>query len=59
MTIKKNSQTMTAGKKTVKYPDQDIELPTIGNASVNKERLMEYFDYFEIESLKMDLGVFE
>jgi DNA polymerase-1 len=44
---------------SLKKMDDDIELPEIGTLAANKERLMEYFDYFEIESLKMSMGVFE
>jgi len=64
-TIKKNVLLAVMHEERVKLAyslkkmDDDIELPEIGTLALNKERLMEYFDYFEIESLKMSMDVFE
>jgi 5'-3' exonuclease len=45
---------------SLKKMDTNIEdLPSIENRELNRERLIEYFDYYDIESLKESVGVFE
>jgi 5'-3' exonuclease len=45
---------------SLKKMDSNIkDLPHIENKELKRERLIEYFDYFDIESLKESVGVFE
>ena len=45
---------------SLKRMDDEIpDMPEIPKLSVNTERILEYFDYFDIESLKEDVGVFK
>lgn len=44
---------------SLKKMDTDIEdLPEIKGGELNREKLMEYFDYYDIDSLKQSIGVF-
>ena len=42
-----------------KMDDEIAGLPEITEGNVNKENLIQYFDYFDIESLKPDIDIFE
>ena len=42
---------------SLKKMDKDIELPEIKNVESNKEKLMEYFEYFDIKSLQEGIDV--
>lgn len=45
---------------SLKQMDADIpDLPEIKQRTLNKERLLEYFDYYDIESLKESMYMFE
>jgi len=45
---------------SLKKMDTDIEdLPTIETGDLDRGKLIEYFDYFDIETLKDSVGVFE